>query len=320
MEKIVTAIKSGSTARIVFLCGAGVSTASGIPDFRSPGGMYDTLRPDLLTATPSQRRALMQDPTMVVNWELFRENQLPYLEVRRPFILGTTEQKWKATLSHYFMKVMDDKKILKRVYTQNIDGLDYQTGIEPEKIVNVHGSMADVICEFCQTTSDPAEFRSAVLSNVRNIYDPSDTAAPQTSSNILCRSCGRPGLKPATILYGRNLHRHFFESVEADFPREVDLLVILGTSLTVHPACDLVLKVDESTPRVLCNRDLVGENVGFLPSDVGRDVWLPGSCDESLLQFASKLGWVDDLLKYKDSMCAQSRETLEAFIASSSDS
>lgn len=51
--------------------------------------MYDTLRPDLLTATPEQREAMRLDPTAVVEKSLFLRNSFPYLEVRRPFILGT---------------------------------------------------------------------------------------------------------------------------------------------------------------------------------------------------------------------------------------
>jgi len=317
---VVSGILSGSIKNVVFLCGAGISTASGIPDFRSPGGMYDTLRADLLTATPDQKKALMLDPTMVVNWELFKENQLPYLEVRRPFILGACDKKWKSTLSHFFMKVMEDKKILKRVYTQNIDGLEQQTGIEEDKIVNVHGNISVIICEFCNKTCDPEQFRRAVETQVRNIYDPTDTKAPQESSNILCPNCSLPGVKPSTILYGRNLPRRFFQAAASDFPEKVDLLVVMGTSLSTYPACDLLHKVSKSTPRILFNRDLIGENVGFSPTykEGARDIWAPGTCDESLLQFAAMLGWVDDLATYKDSMCEQSRKTLEAFIANQS--
>ncbi len=69
---------------VVFLIGAGVSVNAGIPDFRSPGGMYDTLRPELLTATALQRARMAEDPTQVVCWDLFKENPLPYLELRRP--------------------------------------------------------------------------------------------------------------------------------------------------------------------------------------------------------------------------------------------
>ena len=81
LERIVEHIKSDKCKNIAFLTGAGISVSAGIPDFRSPGGMYDTLRPDLLTATPDQREAMSNDPTTVVCWDLFKENQLCYLEV-----------------------------------------------------------------------------------------------------------------------------------------------------------------------------------------------------------------------------------------------
>merc|ERR1719401_283250 len=91
--------------------------------------MYDSLRPELLTATEAQRRAMRSDPTAVVMKEMFFANQFPYMEVRRPFILGTQKQQWKATLSHWFMKFLADEGLLTRLFTQNIDGLDYHTSI-----------------------------------------------------------------------------------------------------------------------------------------------------------------------------------------------
>ena len=60
--------------------------------------MHDTLRPELITATPSQRRLMQMDPTYVVSKEIFMENAFPYLEVRRPFILGIRDRKWKPTI------------------------------------------------------------------------------------------------------------------------------------------------------------------------------------------------------------------------------
>ena len=85
---------------------------------------------------------------------MFQYNQFPYLEVRRPFILGTRERRWKPTAGHYFFKILDDKHLLNRLYTQNIDGLDYHTGIDQTKIVSVHGSIETIECEFCKTPYD----------------------------------------------------------------------------------------------------------------------------------------------------------------------
>lgn len=133
MEGLVTFIKSSKCKSIAFLTGAGVSVSSGIPDFRSPGGMYDTLQPHLLTASEKDRQIIKQDPTTVVSWDLFEHNQFPYLELRRPFILGVAEQKWKCTDGHWFPRVVHDKGLLTRVYTQNIDGLDFQIKVPKKK-------------------------------------------------------------------------------------------------------------------------------------------------------------------------------------------
>jgi len=91
IQKIADVIARSKS--VAFLTGAGVSVSAGIPDFRSPGGMYDTLRPELLTATDAQRRAMSVDPTAVVSWDIFGVNQLPYLELRKPFIEGAHSQK-----------------------------------------------------------------------------------------------------------------------------------------------------------------------------------------------------------------------------------
>ena len=81
VDKLASFINSDGCTRIAFLTGAGVSVSAGIPDFRSPGGMYDTLRPDLLTASKEDREELARDPTYVVSLPLFKHNQFCYLEV-----------------------------------------------------------------------------------------------------------------------------------------------------------------------------------------------------------------------------------------------
>ena len=129
--------------------------------------MYASLRPELLTATEAQRAEMADDPTEVVSWSLFRQNSLPYLELRRPFILGTATQRWKPTLAHAFFALLDKKGLLQRLYTQNIDGLDRMTPINPTRIVNVHGSLDIVACEFCGASMDFAEFCAALRAQVR---------------------------------------------------------------------------------------------------------------------------------------------------------
>eukprot|EP01039_Chlorochromonas_danica_P008053 gene8055-8883_t len=319
VESIIQRLKLGEYRHVAVLTGAGISCAAGIPDFRSPGGMYDTLRPDLLSATEQERRWMRTEPTAVVDFDLFRRNQFPYLEVRRPFILGTAEQQWKATLSHYFMKVLHDKGMLQRVYTQNIDGLDLQLSLPRERIVNVHGSLAEVQCEFCATPYPMNEFVDEVRTKIKNIYDDSDEQAPKSSSAILCKRCHRPGVKPATVMFGRNLPPQVWRSIEDDFPQQIDLLIIAGTSLVVSPACNLVNKVAAHVPRLLVNLELVGGNLGLdfgapieFSSDLTdpRDACILGPCDEGFLYIAERLGWLEELREYSDRMCESSKTLL----------
>ena len=81
LEALCSFILSPKCNNVAVLTGAGISVEAGIPDFRSAGGMYDTLKPDLLTATPQQKLQMEIDPTYVVEFGMFKQNQFPYLEV-----------------------------------------------------------------------------------------------------------------------------------------------------------------------------------------------------------------------------------------------
>lgn len=301
IDAIIEQILVNKIKNVVVLTGAGISCASGIPDFRSPGGMYSTLRSELLTATEAQRVAMQRNPTLVVDYDLFRVNQFPYLEVRRPFIIGTAQSQWKPTAAHYFIQILHDKGILRRLYTQNIDGLDLQMQIPREKVINVHGSLLDIQCEFCKASYPTDDFHQELKQKIRNIYDPNDPDAPATSSNILCLKCNRPGVKPATVMYGRNLPDIVWSCITEDFPHNVDLLLVIGTSLTVSPACDLVNRVNQDVPRLLLNKEIVGQMLGLdysSNSTNSRDAIILENCDIGSLYLAEKLGWLQDMGNY----------------------
>ena len=342
MKSLADYILHPKCQSICILTGAGVSVASGIPDFRSSGGLYDTLRPDLLTATQEQRHILSQDPTHVVSWELFQDNPLPYMEVRRPFILGTQEKRWKPTIAHRFAEMLHTKTIvneknndqtttstdtsacsrnsssskLKRVYTCNIDGLDHLCDDVPSsKIVNVHGRISNVACEGCQATMDFDAFCDKVKTQIKDIYD-SSTAASSTTANvstkILCPSCGQGLVKPTTVLFGRNLPSDFFERIEEDMPT-TDLLIVAGTSLVVSPANSLVSLVPKRSPRVVFNLQPVGTHLGLKynkseedPSNL--DFYQEGECDALFLKLIEELGWMDDLVSKVDILPPKSQK------------
>lgn len=317
LQRVLLDIKNGSIKNVVVLTGAGISTPSGIPDFRSPGGMYQTLQPQKITATPEQREWMTADPTAVVDFHLFSQNQFPYLEVRRPFILGTAEKVWKPTLAHFFIKLLDEKGLLKRLYTQNIDGLDSMIQITPDRLMPVHGTLADIACEFCGSPYPAIDFAYHVKTKVRNIYDDKDPEAPKVSTNIICNYCNAPGVKPMTVMYNRPLPPKVIESLNIDFPSstdscDVDLMIIMGTSLTVFPFAQYVQMIPPTVPRLVLNVDPVGQNLGinFDRTD-GRDCFLQATCDLGCAYLAQKLNWVDDILVYKSFMCENSQTVLE---------
>ena len=303
-------ILSSNCQSIAMLTGAGVSVAADIPDFRSPGGLYDTLKPELITASDQERNLMRMDPTYVVSWEIFQRNAFPYLEVRRPFILGTKEQKWKTTIAHRFAELLHVKtNKLTRIYTQNIDGLDFQcTDIPPEKIVSVHGTLSKACCEGCGHSVDYNDFCDAVKKNIKDIYK-QDDQAPEVSSEILCEKCRKPLVKPETVLNGRNLPYAFFECANEDIPR-IDLLIIAGTSLLVSPANSLVYNFHDAL-RVVVNREPVGADLGIdYGTNSERDFFAQGNCDEVFLNLIEHLGWMDDLEAKMDLLPPQSAELL----------
>lgn len=303
-------IKSGRCKSIAVLTGAGVSTGAGIPDFRSPGGMYSTLRPELLTATEAERARMRQDPTNVVMKDMFLRNQFPYMEVRRPFILGTQQRQWKATISHWFMRFLEEEGLLTRLYTQNIDGLDYQTGISPEHVCNVHGSISVCKCEGCDVEMPFDDFCLEVQLKIKDIFG-IDEAAPTESTNILCPSCRKPLVKPSTVLFGASLPKAFFDNCRKDMPH-VDLLIVAGTSLVVSPANSVVQAVGDNCPRLVVNKEAVGQELGIKYGKAAtRDVFEgERGCDEVFLELIRLLGWDAKLAAVQSVLPAANQELL----------
>jgi len=243
---------------------------------------------------------MTEDPTNVVSKYMFEQTSLPYLEVRRPFILGTAHQEWKATIAHRFMELLETKTSkLKRIYTQNIDGLDCQCdNIPPEKIIHVHGALSEASCEACQQPMDYDTFISCLQTQIKDIYNRDNPDAPKESTPIACPNCGAPQIKPTTVLFGGTMPSEFFDKVEDDCAK-TDLLFIAGTSLVVAPANSLVFLVPKSAVRVVVNMDPVGADIGIDPIDYTetneRDFFAQGQCDEIFLQLIQELGWLDDL-------------------------
>ena len=104
---------------------------------------------------------------MCVSWHVFQNNQLVYHEVRKPFILGLYEKRWKPSLVHFFQRLLQDKGQLTMVYSQNIDGLDLSAGVE--RTVAVHGSILRAECEFCGAEYPFDKFADQIKAKIKVI-------------------------------------------------------------------------------------------------------------------------------------------------------
>ncbi|KAI0712068.1 DHS-like NAD/FAD-binding domain-containing protein [Earliella scabrosa] len=257
VPSIAKYMKSKDCRKVFVMLGAGVSTAAGIPDFRSPGtGLYSNLQ-----------RLNLPYPEAVFEIKYFRQNPLPFYTLARELYPG----RFRPTLTHTFVKLLADRALLDTCFTQNIDTLERQAGVPPERIVEAHGSFADQHCIECHRACHGAEMREAVA----------------RGEIVRCAACD--GLvKPDIVFFGESLPPLFQQKVPR--LREADLLFVIGTSLKVHPFASLTALVPESCPRVLINMEPAGD-IGTRPDDVV----LLGRCDEVVRELARELGWEAEL-------------------------
>ncbi|CAN2387357.1 NAD-dependent protein deacetylase [Pristimantis euphronides] len=207
------------------MVGAGISTASGIPDFRTPGsGLYDNLK-----------KYNIPYPEAIFDIAYFTCNPWPFFTLAKDLYPGN----YKPNIVHYFLRLLHDKGLLLRCYTQNIDGLEKLAGIPPEKLVEAHGTFSTASCHLCYTPFPAKEAQDCIMNG----------NAPY------CNICY--GLvKPDIVFFGEELPESFY-SFSKDF-RKADLLIVMGTSLEIEPFASIVNAVRPNVPRVLINRDLVG--------------------------------------------------------------
>lgn len=191
--------------RIVFFGGAGVSTASGIPDFRSVDGLY--------------HQKFAYPPETMLSHGFYETHPAEFYEFYRTKMIALGA---KPNQAHLKLAELEREGKLTAVVTQNIDGLHQAAG--SKNVLELHGSVHRNICRRCGATY------SAEWIMAREHED--DCGVP------VCPECGGP-IKPDVVLYGESLDdRVVQESVRAI--READMLIVGGTSLVVYPAAGLV--------------------------------------------------------------------------------
>ncbi|OTB17107.1 hypothetical protein K445DRAFT_316601 [Daldinia sp. EC12] len=259
LRAVAQFIKDGRAKRIVVMTGAGISTAAGIPDFRSPKtGLYHNLS-----------RFNLPHPEAVFEIDFFRTNPEPFYLLAKELYPGN----FSPTVSHAFIALLAKKGLLRMLFTQNIDCLERAAGVPAEKIVEAHGSFATQRCIECRTEFPDDLMREHVKRG----------EAPR----CIRKGCG--GLvKPDIVFFGEQLPEAFYNNISV--PNTADLMLVMGTSLLVHPFAGLPRRAQEGTPRVLFNLERVG--------DMGSradDVLVLGDCDSGIRKLADELGWRDEL-------------------------
>ncbi|XP_060031815.1 NAD-dependent protein deacetylase sirtuin-3, mitochondrial isoform X2 [Erinaceus europaeus] len=259
LQDVAELIGTGACRRVVVMAGAGISTPSGIPDFRSPGsGLYSNLQ-----------QYSLPYPEAIFELTFFCHNPKPFFALAKELRPGNC----RPNVIHYFIRLLHDKGLLLRLYTQNIDGLERAAGIPASKLVEAHGSFASATCTVCQR-SWPGE---DIWAEVKEGRVP------------LCPVCTGV-VKPDIVFFGEPMPQRFFLHV-VDFPM-ADLLLILGTSLEVEPFASLCEAVRHSVPRLLINREVVGP---FAWRPRVQDVVVQGDVVEGVQRLVELLGWTEEM-------------------------
>ncbi|KAG6596132.1 uncharacterized protein IUM83_18603 [Phytophthora cinnamomi] len=265
--------------KIVVIAGAGISVSCGIPDFRSKDGIYAMAR---------NMDVVLPEPECLFQIDYFRDDPAPFFEVVRNAFSNSP----KPSPTHWFLKLLQDKKKLLRVYTQNIDGLEEAAGVT--RSIPCHGSFAYSSCMRC---------RKRV---------PTSTLMPVIQAGII-PSCSEPNcrgvLKPEITFFGEILDDKVSTTITKD-RLKADLLLVMGTSLKVAPVMEIPGYLPAHIPQVVINKTALKKkklkskkiSAGGKMSRVSSNKTDEDSASDEEEFDMSLLGDCDDIIRY---ICAQ---------------
>ncbi len=247
-----------SSKNVIVIAGAGLSVSCGIPDFRSAGGIYDIARTSDLG---------LDSPEDLFHLDSFRDNPRPFFKLFSHLLYPGTHE---PSRGHHFLRELEHRKKLLRVYTQNIDGLEAQAGVKA--VVNCHGSFLSATCLRC-----------------RKKYNWSDIEGDVAKQEVpLCRLSSCDGIiKPDITFFGEKVPDVVGRTLIKD-RLKADMLIVMGTSLKVVPVSRILSYLSPSIPQVLINRDVVLPPAHL--SD-GFDLKLLGNCDDIVEYVCRSLKW-----------------------------
>ncbi|CUS13941.1 unnamed protein product [Tuber aestivum] len=300
LDDVVKLLKGSSN--IIVLTGAGISTSLGIPDFRSKGsGLYSRLE-----------GLGLSDPQEVFDLDVFREDPTIFYSIAGR-ILPTVD---RISPTHAFIELLQRKNKLLTQYTQNIDNLEIKAGINPEKLIQCHGSFASASCVQCGHKV-PGE--TIFPDMIKGIVPKCGTCLKHDANNCNNNKVGKkrkrgrgsgegaPGdyrrkrydessddecgddipqagvMKPDIIFFGEQLPATFNKRL-VDHDRALcDLFICIGTSLKVAPVSEIIGILPPHVPQIYISKTPV--------THVSFDVELIGSCDDVVAELSRRAEW-----------------------------
>ncbi len=235
--------------KILIFSGAGMSTESGIPDFRSPGGVWSKYDPSDFYFDK------------IISSEKAREK---YWEMSTEFY--NTMKDAVPNRAHLAIRAIEESGKLLAIVTQNIDNLHHKAGNSPEKIIEIHGTAFSVSCLSCGKKYDRDDIQERLNSGVKVPY---------------CDDCAGI-LKPDTISFGQAMPEDKMTDAFM-YARECDVCIVLGSSLVVYPAASVPVHAVQNGARlIIINRDET-------PLDAEADLVSHDSVSEALGQMVEGL-------------------------------
>lgn len=209
-----------ASQRVLIFSGAGISTESGIPDFRSPGGIWSKIQPiyfqEFVASEHTRREAWRRRFSNADGWVGAKPN-------RGHFAVAELIRSGRASV----------------VVTQNVDNLHQVSGVPEEKVIELHGNSTYAKCLKCQTRVE--------LDELQREFEATNTVGP-------CKRCGGI-LKTATISFGQQMPELPMRRAQEE-TLACDLFLVLGSSLSVFPAADFPARAKQNGAKlVIVNRD-----------------------------------------------------------------
>lgn len=242
----------------VAFTGAGISTPSGIPDFRSQGsGLWER-----------------HNPMEVASLEVFQRRPERFYDWLRPLLQGIWSS--QPNPAHLALAQLESDGILKAVITQNIDDLHQRAG--SKNIFEVHGSLRTMTCARCRITYPSEQFKADLAGTSQ---DPG--AQVHASRMPHCPTC-ESVLKPDITLFGEMLPAGTWQQAEAHC-LQADVILVAGSSLEVWPAASLPELAVEHGAHLIIN------NLSPTHLDLQADVLLPGDVADILPELVLRVNW-----------------------------